>query len=268
MILFFPLRHASEPICETEMPREYRVYLLALWLTTLLVTRAANLDPGARYLQRRFPDGTGIPEGGDGARPDSPSFAMGGGGGVTGVGVRGCGGGLEWPGGVVPYVIVTESAPEGPERSRFEREVVAALRHFAGYPDLADTIAWRPRDPDDPAHIAFRYTRSGASSSHVGWTGRPGAQDIYVSRWARRGTILHEMCHALGLAHEHQRRDRDRHVIVGPDAGDDVNYAVEGVPHGPYDPRSIMHYEALLRHRPAVLQNVRSDGSGCYWCGS
>lgn len=53
--------------------------------------------------------------------------------------------------------------------------------------------------------------------------------------------VLHEMCHCIGLAHEHSRSDRDEHVHIQCDTVDH-NYAKRGVRFGNYDYYSIMHY--------------------------
>lgn len=49
------------------------------------------------------------------------------------------------------------------------------------------------------------------NSSFVGMLG--GVQALKISNWTRR-LILHEIGHALGLSHEHQRSDRDDFVDV------------------------------------------------------
>jgi tolloid protein len=70
---------------------------------------------------------------------------------------------------------------------------------------------------------------------------------LYVAKW---GAVGHEIGHALGLTHEHQRPDRDQHVIILE------NHVEESLLHNfdlsvttimttygiPYDLGSIMHY--------------------------
>ncbi|KAI8770421.1 balbiani ring protein 3, partial [Biomphalaria glabrata] len=66
------------------------------------------------------------------------------------------------------------------------------------------------------------------------------------------GTYLHELGHAIGLIHEHQRPDRDEYINVDMD---NVHYALhsnfqkEPEEHindygMPYDYSSIMHYNS------------------------
>jgi hypothetical protein len=60
-------------------------------------------------------------------------------------------------------------------------------------------------------------------------------------------TIVHELGHAFGLIHEHQRVDRDHYIQVFrenlvPTADVAFNYWSVNYPQGPYDYQSIMHY--------------------------
>ncbi|MBT2740548.1 M12 family metallopeptidase [Bacillus sp. ISL-77] len=59
------------------------------------------------------------------------------------------------------------------------------------------------------------------------------------------GNIMHEIGHACGLIHEHQRPDRDKFVIVDPLLSNDNDYAIDsqGITIGSYDCCSIMHYD-------------------------
>jgi len=54
--------------------------------------------------------------------------------------------------------------------------------------------------------------------------------------------ILHEMCHTVGLEHEHNRPDSDSHITLTCDTTD-INYSKEmKFAFGHYDYYSIMHY--------------------------
>lgn len=50
------------------------------------------------------------------------------------------------------------------------------------------------------------------NSSSVGYTG--SKQNINLTSNAGSGVALHEICHALGLMHEHCRSDRDSYIII------------------------------------------------------
>lgn len=57
---------------------------------------------------------------------------------------------------------------------------------------------------------------------------------------------LHQIIHALGFHHEHQRKDRDDYVTVNTSklkSEDQINqYKKEFIGLTPYDPYSILHY--------------------------
>ena len=59
---------------------------------------------------------------------------------------------------------------------------------------------------------------------------------------------MHELGHAIGLYHEHQRGDREDYVVYNPfcvQAGKSGNFDKRaGLVIGPYDQNSIMHYRA------------------------
>ena len=81
------------------------------------------------------------------------------------------------------------------------------------------------------------------NSSFVGMLG--GVQALKISNWTRR-LILHEIGHALGLSHEHQRSDRDDFVdVIWENIRSEKKGAFEirdTVNFGTYDFQSIMHY--------------------------
>lgn len=115
-------------------------------------------------------------------------------------------------------------------------------------------IRYMKRDNDDENYIQF-YNGKGCDS-HVGMTG--GRQRISLNRGNKgedttcidRGTILHELVHALGFDHMHNHPDRDDYVKVHWnniekdshsefEKVDDTEYTDFGTG---YDLFSIMHY--------------------------
>jgi len=77
-----------------------------------------------------------------------------------------------------------------------------------------------------------------------------GEQPMNLHGGCSNGTIKHELLHALGFIHEHERMDRDKYVdIKWENIEDDKEYNFDKVPlgkvdtHGQeYDYASIMHY--------------------------
>lgn len=96
-------------------------------------------------------------------------------------------------------------------------------------------------------------------TSHVGRKG--GAQNInlnlqlFATGECDFSTILHELGHAAGLAHEHQRPDRANFIRVYPQnlgqyANDHLTFGVLQAAHarviGAYNVNSIMHYSSYI----------------------
>lgn len=97
-------------------------------------------------------------------------------------------------------------------------------------------------------YIKFISGSGNVSSSNVGRIG--GKQFVTISNAAGSGTVIHEIGHALGLWHEHQRLDRDNYVIYNPQNaqnGSGANFTTPQaqVSVGPFDFNSIMIYSSF-----------------------
>ncbi|MGB3976747.1 MAG: M12 family metallopeptidase [bacterium] len=81
--------------------------------------------------------------------------------------------------------------------------------------------------------------------SYVGMIG--GKQEMGIASWGSKFTIAHEIGHALGMIHEHQRTGRDTFVTIHTaniQSGYEHNFtAYSSTNYGDYDFDSIMHYD-------------------------
>jgi hypothetical protein len=140
--------------------------------------------------------------------------------------------GNRWTNGVVYYVF--DSAVTGVNRQNW-RDAAAAWSATATLTFTEGSGAGN-----------YIYVQNGSgNNSYVGMIG--GQQVMNIANWTYKYIIAHEIGHALGLIHEHQRSDRDSYVTINYTyiqngyAGNfqiaaSTNYAT-------YDFDSVMHYD-------------------------
>jgi len=168
-----------------------------------------------------------------------------------------------WPGGVIPYDISKLSPAQRTN----------ALKGMQRWMDTGANIRFIPRT-DEAEYVHFTgATNAGNNTSCVGF--KKGVRtDINITAfWWRQQEWMptHELGHALGFFHEHQRWDRDQFVTINYEniksgrAGDydwiaKRNWLVNSLP---YDFRSIMHYRICWASR---CEDQCKDGAGSSPC--
>ncbi|XP_055353905.1 zinc metalloproteinase nas-4-like [Paramacrobiotus metropolitanus] len=169
-----------------------------------------------------------------------------------------------WKYRTIPYVISDDFDLE--ERYKIEEGIAEYHRktciRLVPLPDLPDRPAWM----DDYIYI----TRENSGCwSYVGRLGR-GAQQLNLQSpgCMSRGTILHEILHAVGFWHEQSRPDRDRFVTINEDNVEDGkmnNFVVHGwedatILDQPYDVESVMHYSAYAFAKDKNVMTIIPKG--------
>jgi hypothetical protein len=136
--------------------------------------------------------------------------------------------GQKWPGGVIPYEF--DSAASAETRSAF-----AGAK--ADY-DAKTSIRWVART--NQSNYVRIITGDGCWS-YVGTIG--GRQDLSLGSGCGVNPARHELGHAVGLAHEQVRQDRDNWVTVNAGGSQNaIDWGSAGTPIGAYDFESMMHY--------------------------
>ncbi len=153
---------------------------------------------------------------------------------------------FKWPGGNVYYRFdptqVSNSTITAAKMQQF-RDSVAEWAAFANL-HFIENITGQPN------FITVQEKTDGSEggfSSSVGMAGGEQFVQIGAHSW-NRGTVCHEVGHALGYYHEQQRDDRDTYVVINfanMNVGDQANFTKlpgGSVAQGPYDFYSVMHY--------------------------
>ena len=165
-----------------------------------------------------------------------------------------------WPNNTITYTY----DPNFTNRTDFE----AAVHHWELFTTLKFVETTNPVDTD----LIVLRSSSGFCSSTVGFRGNLAhSNSVSISNSCEVDEIIHELGHVAGMYHEHNRNDRDEHVIVNFDNiqeaahfqftknEDKGNNSLE---FGPFDFDSIMLYPSdLFALNPSAPSMVRTNGS-------
>ncbi|XP_060069837.1 blastula protease 10-like [Ylistrum balloti] len=159
-----------------------------------------------------------------------------------------------WPGGIVPYEI---------DAGSFSDEDISVIQGAMEEVQSKTCIKFQPFDTDSSSTLGHNayilFTNAEGCWSYVGKISN-GKQDIGLdTRYCvSNPTVIHELCHALGMEHEQSRPDRDNYVTIlwnntidGEDNGNMVKYDTDET--NPYD------YESLLQYRLKAFAIDSSD---------
>lgn len=156
-----------------------------------------------------------------------------------------------WSNGIVPYRMDMSLSPA------YRTTISAAMSEISAHTPVSFVYANPVSDYND--YIVFRYSAN-TNSSFVGRQGGP--QSIYIHD-NNKGSVMHEIMHALGYFHEHSRSDRESYIIVDtsnilpPKRHNFDKYTVRhpGVDLREFDFNSIMLYSSYISD-PTFVYNT------------
>lgn len=159
-----------------------------------------------------------------------------------------------WPNGAIPYEIDTKTFPVG----EIGRPIILAA--IDEWNKAGTGFHFVPRTHEKDV-LVFGENDQGTCYSEVGRKG--GVQYIRChleGQMFNKGSIMHEIGHAIGFNHEHQRYDRDNYLdLANKKLSNNVNYRKSdaGNRYGSYDFGSIMHYPVNVPLTDGQQMNVR-----------
>lgn len=157
--------------------------------------------------------------------------------------------GRHWPGGTIPYQLFSGSYFPYAEFSQADFDAIYAAMDVI---EASTGVNFIVRNGQDD-YVRIIPDAEGSCSSYLGRRG--GRQDLLLDPDVcfnganNYGSVIHELGHAVGLIHEHQRPDRDAFITltsagqgwsqVGPTKSVETQTA--------YEYGSIMHYAPSYR---------------------
>ena len=166
--------------------------------------------------------------------------------------------GAIWPNGKIPFKIRNDLGHE--EEIHAALEIIQdstsiTFQDLTENPmDVTEFVTFCPsnRNYSDPGRRPGGWQRN-----LIELIPNPSSSSVGVE-----GSALHEMCHKIGLFHEHQRADRDQFVQINflNIAGKTTEFSI--TPTGiakrldPYDFESIMHYESNAFSKKPSLRTI------------
>jgi len=173
-----------------------------------------------------------------------------------------------WPNGEIPYTYLSDNEYTDKQKKKIEK----AMRSI----EAKTCIRFVPQTTQTDYVTIRKHPDVLQCSSHIGRLGRQQFINlsheekkvwfltIYTRTCLDHHTIVHELMHAIGLDHEHNRADRDQYVTINQTNVKqtskhnffEVNPSSYGNYGCPYTYESVMHYDktAFAENKGVTMQ--------------
>jgi hypothetical protein len=170
-----------------------------------------------------------------------------------------------WPGGNVPVAF---------DNSAFDPTSYAIIKSALDYFNVNTGIEFRERTNEEDYVFIKCEDDDGSGRGGASPVGRQrGGSNVIVFTRGKfnKGTVIHELMHALGIWHEQSRPDRDNFIAINFDnvkASAKYNFQQEGnsTARSPYDYCSIMHYSSTAFAINSSIPVITCKNGGCPSC--
>jgi len=166
-----------------------------------------------------------------------------------------------WPNAVIPYVIQDGTWTDPTLRQQMVDSINAAMADWT-----AKTGVQFQRATGATTKWVSIHSASDPDDCHSNGIGSDASEIYLGARCAV--TAAHELGHVIGLFHEMTRHDRDQHVTVHLDNTDhDSQFDIRAWGEsdtGPYDFKSVMHYDAFAFSTNGRMTMTRNDAWGLF----
>ena len=175
---------------------------------------------------------------------------------------------VKWPGGEIPFYFDPNSGFTAAEVATLRANLLAACGRWAQVTKVKCTeitsaspalttgsvlpylVVTQSNVPLPWVSRPEGFCGVGSSCTTIGYAGNNGVSHyaIHKSLINNMWNLTHELGHALGLYHEHQRPGRDNYISVRSDMAGDGNFAIINslnAVNNDYDYASIMHYSTV-----------------------
>ncbi|XP_033760005.1 zinc metalloproteinase nas-15-like [Pecten maximus] len=164
-----------------------------------------------------------------------------------------------WPRGVMVYTI-----KDGVFSNEDKYMIKVAMREWEKY----TCVRFQEKRPSDENYVLFND--GFGCNSQLGMTGREQLLNLDANGCRWKGLYLHEIGHALGLIHEHQRPIRDRFIsIISQNVEPSMLQWFNKYPQRQVNPynvdyeySSVMHYGITAFSRDGKSQTIRALQAG------